>query len=160
TICKSVLQTPAPPIRTMTSFGSWTLGCERTPCLLWVVICRSATSKLPGWTRVWRECWRFRYDSCEMLIAIPPGRQSAEEQHQSVSSLAWAVLLTILLFIAYNSNLRVIRFDDTVPARFLPFSLLLDHSLYLDKWVEPYVIRAQGPNGVYFVARFRGHWVS
>ncbi len=69
-------------------------------------------------------------------------------------------LVLVLLFVVYNANLRVIHIDDSVPARLLPFALLVDHTWYLDRWVEPYVRGASGPYGVYFVTRSRGHWVS
>ncbi len=71
-----------------------------------------------------------------------------------------ALLLFLLLFVAYNVNFRDIRFSDTAPARVLPFCLLLNHSLYLDGWIEPYVAAAGGVNGTYFVARSHGHWMS
>ena len=71
-----------------------------------------------------------------------------------------ALLVCLLLLIIYNSNLRAIRHDDTVPARLLPFSMLLDGSLYLDKWVEPYLPGARGPYGIYFVTKSHGHWMS
>ncbi len=69
-------------------------------------------------------------------------------------------LLCLFLFLHYNFNLRVIRYDDTVPARLLPFSLLLDGSFCLDKWVEPYLPSARGPSGIYFVNIAQGHWMS
>jgi hypothetical protein len=64
------------------------------------------------------------------------------------------------LFVLYNLNLRTIGWDDSYPTRFLPFSLLLDHSLYLDQWIQPRLARPLGPNGLYFVARSHGHWMS
>ncbi len=70
------------------------------------------------------------------------------------------LLVCFLLLIVYNSNLRTIRHDDSVPARLLPFSMLLDSSFYLDKWVEPYLPRARGPYGTYFVTKSHGHWMS
>lgn len=79
---------------------------------------------------------------------------------ERVRSRSTAVALGVLLFVIYNANQRVIHIDDSVPARLLPFSLLVDHSLYLDHWVKPYVEHAHGPYGVYFAARSRGHWVS
>lgn len=71
-----------------------------------------------------------------------------------------ALLLFLLLFVAYNVNFRDIRFGDTAPARVLPFCLLLNHTLYLDGWIEPYVAAAGGINGTYFVTRSHGHWMS
>jgi hypothetical protein len=65
----------------------------------------------------------------------------------------------LLLFVIYNLNLRTIGWDDSYPARFLPFSLLLDHSLYLDEWIQH---RLERPllHQMYFAARSHGHWIS
>jgi len=68
--------------------------------------------------------------------------------------------LLLLLFVIYNLNLRTIGWDDSYPTRFLPFSLLLDHSLYLDHWIQPRLARPLGVHGIYFAARSHGHWVS
>jgi hypothetical protein len=68
--------------------------------------------------------------------------------------------LLLLLFVIYNSNFRTIRWDDTVPARMLPFSLLLDHSLYLDQWVQPSLRGPAKEHVPYFTAKFHGHWIS
>jgi hypothetical protein len=67
--------------------------------------------------------------------------------------------LLLLLFVIYNLNLRTIGWDDSYPARFLPFSLLLDHSVYLDQWIQH---RQERPllHGMYFAARSHGHWIS
>ena len=68
--------------------------------------------------------------------------------------------LLLLLFVIYNLNLRTIGWDDSYPTRFLPFSILLDHSLYLDRWIEPRLAGRLGPHGLYFAARSHGHWMS
>ena len=64
------------------------------------------------------------------------------------------------LFVVYNANLRLVRIDDSVPARLEPFCLLIDHSIYLNHWVKPYMPSARGPLGVYFVTRYDGHLIS
>ena len=71
-----------------------------------------------------------------------------------------AFLLCLLLFVLYNLNFRLVRIDDSVPSRLLPFSLLLNHSFYLDGWVDPYLATAHGPYGTYFVQKAQGHWMS
>ena len=71
----------------------------------------------------------------------------------------WAVLLCAFLFFLYNSNLHKLATGDTIPARLLPFSLLLGGTLYLDKWVEPYLLHRHLA-GPYFVTESRGHWMS
>lgn len=70
------------------------------------------------------------------------------------------LLLFFILFVIYNINFRLVRIDDSVPARLLPFSLLINHTVCLDHWVEPYLPSARGPLGVYFVSKFHGHWIS
>ena len=71
----------------------------------------------------------------------------------------WVLLLCASLFLLYNSNLHKLATDDTLPARLLPFSLLLDGSLYLDGWVQPY-LEGRLLSGPYFVTESRGHWMS
>ncbi len=72
---------------------------------------------------------------------------------------AVAIMIACGLFLLYLSNVRTIPAGDSIPTRFLPFSLLLRHTLYLDDWIQPY-IDPPPPAGVYFVANVRGHWVS
>jgi len=72
--------------------------------------------------------------------------------------LIFSGFLLLLLLVIYNSNFRTIRSDDSFAARFLPFSLLLDHNLYLDHWMQP---RLRGPvDQPYFAAQSHGHWMS
>ncbi|MGO9273750.1 MAG: hypothetical protein ACLQOO_26515 [Terriglobia bacterium] len=72
--------------------------------------------------------------------------------------LFWRLL--VLLLVLYNLNFRTIHINDSLPARYLPFSLLLHRSLYLDPWVKPFVGVPIGPSGMYFAGEFRGHWIS
>jgi hypothetical protein len=108
--------------------------------------------------------WRGRR---ERLLGLPTTASSdrvsnprnppvAERRRDSIT---FGCLL-LLLFVIYNLNLRNIGWDDTYPTRFLPFSLLLDHSVYLDQWIEPRLSRPLGPHGMYFAARSHRHWVS
>ena len=71
-----------------------------------------------------------------------------------------AFLLCLLCFVLYNLNFRLVRIDDSVPSRLLPFTLLLNHSFSLDGWVDPYLATAHGPYGTYFVQKSQGHWMS
>jgi hypothetical protein len=48
------------------------------------------------------------------------------------------VLLFLLLSVVYHSNLRPIPSGDTLPGSLIPFSILLDHSLTLDRF-GPYM---------------------
>jgi hypothetical protein len=85
-------------------------------------------------------------------------KQMAPGARQGRPVSVWIVFL--LLFVIYNINFRCVRFGDSVPSRVLPFSLLLDHSLYLDRWVAPYAASADPVNGVYFLRKSHGHWMS
>ncbi len=67
--------------------------------------------------------------------------------------------LCLLLFLLYVSNLHLIPTRDSLPARFLPFSLLLNGDLYLDEWIQPY-LRWNLRSGLYFATEARGHWMS
>lgn len=78
----------------------------------------------------------------------------------SVGKIRTPALLFCALFLIYNANLRLVRIDDSVPARLLPFTILINHTVYLDHWIEPYLGSARGPLGVYFTFKHRGHWVS
>ena len=83
-----------------------------------------------------------------------------QHPEESKSRLRDAFLLCLLLFVLYNLNFRLVRIDDSVPSRLLPFSLLLNHSFYLDGWVDPYLAAAHGPYGTYFLQKSQGHWMS
>jgi hypothetical protein len=85
-----------------------------------------------------------------------PSRGSKNGKSPSASPL----LVFLLLFVIYNTNFRVLRWGDAAPARVLPFSLLLDHSLYLDRWIEPFIASSGTINGTYYLHRSRGHWMS
>lgn len=83
-----------------------------------------------------------------------PGKKA-----EKVSGCGVALWLCAGLFVLYCSNLRTVYTGDTVATRFLPFSLLLDHNLNVDRWVGPYLFPPGSPNN-YFVTRARGHWMS
>jgi predicted dehydrogenase len=68
-------------------------------------------------------------------------------------------VLTLLVFVIYNSNFRWLLSRDSIPARVLPFSLLLDGHLYLDQWVAPYQ-QGRFARGAYYVTPARGHLYS
>ena len=74
--------------------------------------------------------------------------------------LILAGLLLLSLFVIYNSNFQTIGWDDTLPARYLPFTLLLDHSLHLDQWIQPLLARGRSADHLYFVHEAHGHWMS
>ncbi len=88
-------------------------------------------------------------------VSNPGSLPGAERRRDSI---IFGCLL-LFLFVIYNLNLRTIGWDDSYPARFLPFSLLLDHNVYLDPWIQH---RLERPllHGMYFAARSHGHWIS
>src|SRR5512143_3267442 len=69
-------------------------------------------------------------------------------------------LVFVLLFVVFNANFRCIRFGDTVPARVLPFNLLLNNTLYLDAWFGSYTPSSAEANGTYYLRPARGHLMS
>ena len=69
------------------------------------------------------------------------------------------VLVCLLLFVIYNSNPHFLTSADTLPARLLPFSLLLNGNLYLDEWMQPF-LQHQLDHGIYFATKSHGHWMS
>lgn len=72
----------------------------------------------------------------------------------------WRLLALFLgLLIIYNSNLRPLRSDDTLPARFLPFSLLVRGTLNLNDAVR--VPADQTAADHYYITKARdGAWMS
>ncbi len=92
-------------------------------------------------------------DSEPSISAVPQLKLSGRRDPS-----AWLILA--LLFLIYNANLRLVRIDDSLPARLLPFTFLMDHSIYLDRWLNPYLPSVHGPFGVYFAARYHQHWLS
>ena len=72
-------------------------------------------------------------------------------------------LLMLFVFLVYNSNLRYLYTGDTIPARVLPFALLVDGHLWVDDWVTPFLAPYVGgaiQEGTYFLTPARGHWMS
>jgi hypothetical protein len=65
-----------------------------------------------------------------------------------------------LALVLYNANFRLVGFDDSLPARLLPFNLVLHRTFYLEPWINPYLPRLPGPAGIYFAAKVGTHWLS
>jgi hypothetical protein len=70
------------------------------------------------------------------------------------------LLVFLLLFVIYNVNFRLVRTADTAPARVMPFCLLVNHTIYLDRWIDPIIASSNKLNGTYYLAKSRGHWMS
>jgi len=69
-----------------------------------------------------------------------------------------AVLLFLGLSVIYHSNLRPVASGDSLPASLIPFSILLDGSISLDRF-GPYVVE-HVPYGSSVVQKTGGHWYS
>src|ERR1017187_9944781 len=95
------------------------------------------------------------------LLAIARDTKSLERPSGPVKSRPVSPLLIfLLLFVIYNVNFRCVRFDDTAPSRVLPFCVLVDHSLYLDRWIEPTMAQKGKIGGAYYLSESHGHWMS
>jgi hypothetical protein len=69
-----------------------------------------------------------------------------------------ALLVALVSFLVYNANLRLIGAGDSYPARFLPFALWSDATLYLDPVLD---LTIQGHPNPYWVRDARnGHKAS
>ncbi len=88
------------------------------------------------------------------------GKTAAPPASASKPRRASPLLVFILLFVVYNANFRCVRFGDTVSARVLPFSLLLEHTFYLDHWFDTYTRSEAADNGTYYLRESHGHRMS
>ncbi|MGB7590157.1 MAG: hypothetical protein WCD04_09995 [Terriglobia bacterium] len=84
----------------------------------------------------------------------------AQGSQQSDSKWRDFVLLVFLVFVVYNANFRLIRWDDSIPARLLPFNLVLHGKFCLEPWINPYLSTVLRPTGIYFAAKIGAHWLS
>jgi hypothetical protein len=83
--------------------------------------------------------------------------------HQPPTARRTTALLVAVLFVAYLANFRYISTGDTDAVRYIPFSVLLDGRLDVDRFIAPHLeIYKRGgmPYGVYFATQSRGHWMS
>jgi hypothetical protein len=76
------------------------------------------------------------------MSGIVPGQPegNAARQWRAGSSLrdaTIALLLAVVSFLIFNANGRLISAGDTYPARYLPFSILRNHSVLLDPIASP-----------------------
>ena len=67
-----------------------------------------------------------------------------------------ASALALLFFLIYNANFRIISSGDTLPARLLPVSILLDRSFFLDRFAG----LKHSPQGYAIIQRKDGHLIS
>jgi len=92
-----------------------------------------------------------------------PTAAPTRKQLSSTSAPRAAALLAVFLFLAYLANLRYISTGDTDAVRYVPFSILLDARLDVDRFIAPHleIYKRRGmPYGVYFATQSRGHWMS
>jgi hypothetical protein len=67
-------------------------------------------------------------------------------------------ILCVLLSVVYHSNLRPVASGDSLPAALIPFSILLDHSVRLDRF-GPY-LRDHVWYTRLVLRQVKGHWYS
>lgn len=68
-------------------------------------------------------------------------------------------ILFAIVFLVYNFNLREISSGDTIPARYLPLSILTEFDLDLDEF--PWLYNMQGNSEYLFIQKTKnGHWYS
>ncbi len=76
-----------------------------------------------------------------------------------LSYLKKTPLLFLLIFIVYNCNMREISAGDTIPAKYLPISVLTEFDLDLDEF--PFLYNMRGNNDYLFIQKTEeGHWYS
>jgi len=75
------------------------------------------------------------------------------------NDLRASLLIGLCCLLIYNANLRSITAGDTYPARYLPFAILRDHTLFLDG-VERVAAQGRGDTAFWLVRRPDGHIVS
>ena len=93
-----------------------------------------------------------------MTIASPVSNQSDQAPPaRRRGDLAVALLLSLVGFLVYNANLRLISSGDNYPARYLPFGILKYHTLYLDPIAT---ITTQGSSFPYWLQNRYGHTFS
>ncbi|VTU02612.1 Uncharacterized protein OS=Methanosaeta thermophila (strain DSM 6194 / PT) GN=Mthe_1075 PE=4 SV=1 [Gemmataceae bacterium] len=90
------------------------------------------------------------------------GAQRAEETlsrppHGGRGQWLTALALGLAAFLVYNSNLRLISSGDNYPARYLPFAIWRDGTLYLDSIAA---LTAQGEADPYWIVQVGGHAIS
>ncbi|HTS03704.1 MAG TPA: hypothetical protein VMN04_14375, partial [Thermoanaerobaculia bacterium] len=73
--------------------------------------------------------------------------------------LRTAAGIGLLVFVAFNANLRVIGAGDTYPARYLPFGILRDGALTLDR-LAPNVTQGRVGTAFWAVPGRGGHTIS
>lgn len=73
--------------------------------------------------------------------------------------LKGSLLIGLCCFVVYNANLRSISAGDTYPARYLPFAILLDHTVFLNP-VANVAAQGRGEAAYWMLRRPDGRIVS
>jgi hypothetical protein len=74
-----------------------------------------------------------------------------------------AVVLFFFVFAVFLSNLRNVTPGDTWASRYIPFSVLNQHSLAVDAYIQPLIrpfLEGKTEWGLYFAVQSHGHWMS
>ncbi len=73
--------------------------------------------------------------------------------------LATSLLIGVVCFVIYNANGRAITAGDTYPARYLPFAIVNDHTIFLDP-VAKVAAQGRGDGAFWMLRRPDGHILS
>lgn len=79
-----------------------------------------------------------------------PGTGGCPGKSASLRDVFIAGVIVLLSFLIYNANLRIIGAIDTYPARYLPFSIVRYHTLFMEDVAD---VALQGNSPEYYIAR-------
>lgn len=94
----------------------------------------------------------------ELSVKSEPVLSGPFASHLNLKRIAWLFVITLIVF---NLNLVPHPNNDATSAALLPFSIVLNHSIYLDDFAPYY--NAKNPNdsmNLYFLAKSKGHYLS
>jgi hypothetical protein len=89
----------------------------------------------------------------------PPPATSFEARARSKGGLKASLLIGLCCFVVYNANLRSISAGDTYPARYLPFSIVQYHTVFLEP-VAKVAAQGRGAMAFWMLPRPDGHIIS
>ena len=83
----------------------------------------------------------------------------SEGPSHRLSNRAFCILLFLLCFAVYNSNLHLIPSPDSDATKVLPLCIILDGDVYLDRFAAQWINTYWGSHP-HSVTYRRGHWIS
>src|SRR5579862_6738252 len=95
---------------------------------------------------------------CMENITSNCGGNGSPRKSVSRRDLFVCAAITLLSLLVYNANMRVIGAIDTYPARYIPFSIVHAHTLFMEKVAD---VALQGNSPQYYVVQSpRGRTIS